>query len=82
MDWQRLYYSTFGGVRKNLHFPYYVHGFAMLAIPRQLKESQREQVLRSFDRLSSEAQENVLRRVNYYCQLEQPVSLPDRKSVV
>lgn len=82
MDWQRLYYSTFGGVRKNLHFPYYVHGFAMLAIPRQLKESQREQVLRSFDRLSSEAQENVLRRVNYYCQLELPVSLPEQATTI
>ena len=34
--WETIRYSVLGGVRKNLHLPYYIHGFGMLAKPRWL----------------------------------------------
>lgn len=77
MDLEALKYSVFGGVRKNLHFPYYVHGFWMLAQPRCLYVRKREDILHEFDRLTPAQQDYVMKRVNYYNRLVTPHSIPD-----
>ncbi len=76
MDIRSLRYSIFGGVRKNLHLPYYIHGYAMMSLPRFFTERRRESLLREFDSLPSQQQDYVMHRVDYYNRLSSPVSLP------
>ena len=76
MDLKEFYYRTIGGVHKNPHLPYYLHGFAMLAKPRLWTVHQRKRLLRGFDSLPSQEQDEVLQRVNYYCRLTEPTPLP------
>ena len=74
--WETIRYSVLGGVRKNLHLPYYIHGFGMLAKPRWLTERKRDAILREFDQLSPQEQAYITDRVDYYNRLSQPASIP------
>lgn len=76
MDLENFYYSTFGGVRKNAHLPYYLHGYLMMALPRCLTERRRESLLRRFDSLTPQQQDYVQERVDYYNRLTTVVPLP------
>lgn len=76
MNLQALWYSTFGGVRKNLHPPYYAHGILMLATPRWFTIRQRDSLLRKFDKLPAQQQCYVQERVDYYNRLSSAVKLP------
>ncbi len=76
MSIETFYYSVFKGVRKNQHFPYFVRGFARMMVPRFLTVSQREGLLRRFDRLTPTQQTYVMERVDYYNRLSQVASLP------
>ena len=50
----RLYYTTWGGIHKNRHLPYMLHGFSMLALPHWWTERQREDLLRQFEETTSD----------------------------
>ena len=76
MDLQALRYSVFGGVRKNLHLPYYIRGFWMMAQPRAWYVRQREALLREFDQLPAAEQDYVQKRVDYYNRLTAQAALP------
>lgn len=76
MNWKRIYAILFGGVRKNLHLPYFLHGFGMLLTPRWLTQFRRKSILRSFHQLTVEEQAAVQQRVNYYCRLDSTCLLP------
>ena len=52
--WENIRYSVFGGIRKNLHLPYYIHGFGMLAKPRWITEKKLGSLLQEFDKSSSQ----------------------------
>ena len=77
MDFQDIRYSVFGGVRKNLHLPYYINGFWMMAMPRSWTERRREAILREFDHLTPHQQTYIQQRVDYYNRLTEMTSLPD-----
>lgn len=74
--WEKMRYSVFGGVRKNLHLPYYIHGFGMLAKPRWLTEKKLGSLLLEFDKSSNQEQEYIMDRVNYYNRLSNPINIP------
>ena len=76
MDFQDIRYSVFGGVRKNLHLPYYINGLWMMAMPRSWTVRRREAILREFDRLTPHQQTYIQQRVDYYNRLEEMTSLP------
>ncbi|MBQ9671622.1 MAG: lipopolysaccharide biosynthesis protein [Prevotella sp.] len=76
MNLQKTRYTYFGGVRKNMHLPYYVHGIWMMMKPRCLTEWRRESLLRQFDRLSASEQQYVQQRVDYYNRLSAVTPLP------
>ena len=74
--WEKMRYSVFGGVRKNLHLPYYIHGFGMLAKPRWLTEKKLGSLLLEFDKSSNQEQYYIMDRMNYYNRLSQTINLP------
>ena len=74
--WENIRYSVFGGIRKNLHLPYYIHGFGMLAKPRWITEKKLGSLLQEFDKSSSQEQDYIMDRVNYYNRLSQPINIP------
>ena len=74
--WENIRYSVFGGIRKNLHLPYYIHGFGMLAKPRWITEKKLGSLLQEFDKSSSLEQDYIMDRVNYYNRLSQPINIP------
>jgi len=76
MGLKSFYYKSFGGVRKNLHLPYYVGGALRLMTPRWFTRSRRDALLRRFDELSASQQDYVMERVTYYNRLSEPVALP------
>lgn len=76
MGLKSFYYQSFGGVRKNLHLPYYLGGALRLMTPRWFTQSRRDALLHRFDEMPASQQDYVMERVTYYNRLSEPVTLP------
>lgn len=68
-----LHYILHSG--KNSKFNYYLRGYASRIVPACIWRSQRERLLQEIDR--REDRDYIRQRIDYYCQLDQPVRLPD-----
>ena len=71
-----FYYTYLRHIRKNSHLAFYVRSFARFGVPKCLMRSLLPGKLREFDKLSAEEQEYIRQRVDYYCKLSQPATLP------
>ena len=76
MTLRDLYSISLGGVHKNIKLSYYLHGIGLMLMPQWLCRRKAERLRKKFKRLPASAQEDILFRVNYYCHLLVPQSLP------
>ena len=74
---KRLFFILFRGVHMNQRFPYMVHGFLMLIMPKFIYRFKRKLLLKRFESLSSREKESVDLRVNYYCKTPDKILLSD-----
>lgn len=74
---KRLFYIIFCGVRMNQKFPYMVHGFLMLIIPKCIYRHKRKILLKHYESLNTTEKEYIDSRVNYYCKIPDKIVLSD-----
>lgn len=69
-DWHYILHSG-----KNSKFVYYLRGYTSFMVPASVWRAQRERLLREIDQ--REDRDYIRQRINYYCQLNQQVLLPE-----
>ena len=69
-DWHYILHSG-----KNSKVAYYLRGYASLIVPASAWRLQREGLLREIDQRAD--RDYIRQRIDYYCQLDQPVLLPE-----
>ena len=74
---KRLYYTYCRGIHKNWHFPYMVHGVAMLLIPNAFYRCRLRKKLAAFRSLPEEERKYVKDRVDYYCRIAEDTEVSD-----
>lgn len=78
MNFKKIYYSTIGGIHKNVKLFYYLHGISLMLIPQWICRIRSKHNIQKFSSLSPQEQEYINKRVNYYCRLSQSI---DRDSL-
>lgn len=77
MDLKELYYTTFGGIRKNANFVMYLRGAWWSLIPRSLTRGRLTHYMKLVESLPTADRERLERRVEYCCKLDEYTPLPD-----
>lgn len=70
---RKIHYILHSG--KNSKFLYYLRGYASLLVPACVWRSQRKRLLAEIEQ--REDRDYIRQRIDYYCQMDKPVRLPD-----
>ena len=70
---RKIHYILHSG--KNSKFLYYLRGYASLLVPACVWRSQRKRLLAEIEQ--REDRDYIRQRIDYYCQMDTPVRLPD-----
>ena len=74
---RRLWYICFRGTHKNNHLLFYMKSAIKYCTPKCITRYLRNKMLNSFYKLSSEEKDYIQKRVDYYCQFYDSITLPD-----
>ncbi len=82
MDLKKLYYSTLGGIHKNVKLLYYLRGLCLLMVPRWFCRQRAKLVLRRYEDLPVRDQSSIAERVEYYCQCSQTLGAEEHSDAI